>query len=107
MPRAAQVCYQHGCTQRVAYRGRCAEHAPPAWETRSARNQTRDRAWERHVRPQALVRDGFACVRCGAREGLEVDHITPVARGGSSTLDNAQVLCRDCHRAKGIEDRKK
>ncbi|QCX75702.1 HNH endonuclease [Streptomyces sp. YIM 121038] len=105
MPRAAQVCYHVRCTDRVVYRGRCAAHAPPAWETKSARNRARDSAWERLIRPRALVRDGFACVSCGAREGLEVDHIIPVARGGTSTLDNAQTVCRGCHQAKTAQDR--
>ncbi|MEU3278183.1 HNH endonuclease [Streptomyces antibioticus] len=108
MPRAASICYVRGCTKKTFYRGRCEEHAPPAWETLSARNQVQrsvSRAWDRVIRPKALTRDGFACVHCGAREGLEVDHIVPVARGGSWTLDNAQTLCASCHAQKSARDR--
>ncbi|MFE2075205.1 HNH endonuclease [Streptomyces misionensis] len=108
MPRAASICYVRGCTKRTVYRGRCTTHAPPAWETTSARNRQRgpaQRAWDRLVRPRALARDGFACVRCGAREGLEVDHVVPIAKGGTWTLQNAQTLCADCHKAKSSTDR--
>lgn len=110
MPRAASICLRRGCTKKTVYRGRCQEHAPPAWETESARNRSRgpeQRAWERVIRPRALARDGFACVACGARERLEVDHVVPVARGGTWTLENAQTLCQDCHKEKSIEDRRK
>ncbi|MFC8099425.1 HNH endonuclease [Streptomyces sp. NPDC057363] len=108
MPRAASICYERGCVRRTTYRGRCEEHAPPAWEAKSARNTTRgpeQRSWERVTRPRALARDGFACVLCGTREGLEVDHVRPIARGGTWTLDNAQTLCRPCHTAKSVRDR--
>ena len=36
------------------------------------------------------------CAACGA-EGVEVDHITPAARGGDNSGDNAQALCRTCN----------
>jgi 5-methylcytosine-specific restriction protein A len=108
MPRAASICYVRGCTSRSAYRGRCVTHAPPAWEAKSARNSQQgpaQRAWSRVVRPRALARDGFACVLCGARERLEVDHVQPIAKGGAWTLENAQTLCADCHREKSVRDR--
>ncbi|MEU4920280.1 HNH endonuclease [Streptomyces parvus] len=108
MPRAASVCYVRGCTARTARSGRCVQHAPPApkpWSTKSARNSTRSSDWERRIRPRALVLARFACQACGAGERLEVDHIVPVSRGGTSTLDNAQVLCQPCHRAKTVRDR--
>ncbi|WP_420833893.1 HNH endonuclease [Streptomyces antarcticus] len=108
MPRAASICLVRGCAQRTARSGRCVEHAPPErpWARKSARNLHRDRGWDRHVRPRALVRDGFACVRCGAREYLEVDHILPIAKGGSWELENAQTLCQPCHQDKTTRDRR-
>jgi 5-methylcytosine-specific restriction endonuclease McrA len=33
-------------------------------------------------------------VRCTARVGLEVDHIEPYAKGGSSGEENLRVLCK-------------
>ena len=31
---------------------------------------------------------------------LEIDHIHPLARGGTNKLDNLQVLCRSCNARK-------
>jgi len=44
------------------------------------------------------------CENCGAKEKpmyMEVDHITPYSIGGTSTLDNLQLLCRKCNSQKG------
>ncbi|MFJ3634641.1 HNH endonuclease [Streptomyces sp. NPDC090112] len=108
MPRAASVCLVGGCPRRTVRSGRCEGHAPPerAWARKSARNLTRDAAWERRVRPRALVRDGFACTSCGARESLEVDHIIPISRGGTWELENAQTLCKSCHWQKTLWERR-
>jgi 5-methylcytosine-specific restriction enzyme A len=53
------------------------------------------------LRRAVLARDGYTCQRCSARELLEVDHINPVAFGGSDDMSNLQTLCRPCNRAKG------
>ena len=54
-----------------------------------------------HVRRAVWVRDGGRCTyvtpaghRCGARTLLEFDHVTPVARGGRSTVENLRLRCR-------------
>ena len=45
-------------------------------------------------------RDGYRCQHCG-RSGrfvdLEIDHIIPIAKGGKSTYDNLQTLCKRCN----------
>ncbi len=46
-------------------------------------------------------RDGNRCKICGARGGLEIDHIKPIAKGGKSTYDNLQTLCKRCNKEKG------
>lgn len=51
-------------------------------------------------------RDGFCCQYCGATPPaavLEVDHINPVANGGSNVDDNLITACFDCNRGKGAE----
>ncbi|MFI5865861.1 HNH endonuclease [Streptomyces sp. NPDC051546] len=108
LPRASSICLVRGCTARTVRLGRCEEHAPVerAWVRTSTRNQVRDRAWERVVRPRALARDRFSCVLCGEREGLEVDHVIPVAQGGTWTLENAQTLCKGCHWQKTLRERR-
>ena len=53
------------------------------------------------LRLVVFARDGHVCVQCGAQPPLELDHIIPVARGGSSELNNLQSLCKPCNRKKG------
>lgn len=53
------------------------------------------------VRLFVWQRDGGRCVKCGARERLEFDHIIPVVAGGSNTERNVQLLCESCNRSKG------
>ena len=49
-------------------------------------------------------RDGYRCRMCG-KSGtfatLEIDHIKPIAKGGKSTYDNLQTLCKSCNQKKG------
>lgn len=54
------------------------------------------------LRHQILERDGFRCCDCGATPNmpgvvLEVDHRTPVSKGGSNDLSNLRTLCKDCN----------
>jgi len=59
------------------------------------------------LRYNILRRDGFRCRLCGrtAQDGvkLEVDHIIPISRGGKTTYDNLQTLCKECNRGKGAK----
>ncbi|MCL4296314.1 MAG: HNH endonuclease [Anaerolineae bacterium] len=41
-----------------------------------------------------VLRDGYVCQICGATRKLTVDHIIPVAKGGSDDLFNLQLLCK-------------
>lgn len=56
--------------------------------------------------PEALrwavfERDEFGCKRCGSRRFLCADHIIPEAKGGATTMENLQTLCRSCNSKKG------
>ena len=56
------------------------------------------------LRFEIYERDGYRCCNCGRREdsvSLEIDHIKPISKGGKSTRDNLQTLCRECNKAKG------
>jgi len=51
----------------------------------------------------ALVEaSGGRCLRCGGAEDLTVDHIVPLALGGSNLISNIQPLCATCN---GIKER--
>lgn len=55
------------------------------------------------LRIKVFIRDGFRCVYCGAtsRESrLEIDHVIPVAEGGTNHIDNLVTCCFPCNRGK-------
>lgn len=56
------------------------------------------------VRAAAFDRSGGKCEACGAKligsNTPRYDHRVPDAVGGQPTLENCQVLCRNCHGAK-------
>lgn len=49
------------------------------------------------VKRAVYQRDGGKCVRCSATEYLEFDHIIPFTKGGASSVNNVQLLCRKCN----------
>ena len=55
-------------------------------------------------RIRVMKRDRFTCVYCG-KDGtdveLEIDHIIPVAKGGSNHISNLATACRACNQKKG------
>lgn len=62
--------------------------------------------FSKKVRAEAFMRCGGNCEKCGARlkhGEAEFDHRIPCALGGEATLENAQVLCRPCHRDPGAK----
>lgn len=63
--------------------------------------QSSSRAIPHEIRTAVWQRDGGRCVECGDQEYLEYDHIIPFSKGGATSLDNLQLLCRRCNLAKG------
>lgn len=58
------------------------------------------------MKVQVLMRDGNRCRICGVEcsdglHNIHFDHIIPWSKGGETTLDNLQVLCSACNKAKG------
>ena len=76
------------------------EVAPGGRRTRRARDPIRAQ-----MRFRVLQRDGFRCRYCG-RPGsapgvvLHVDHVVPLAAGGTSTRDNLLTACEECNLGK-------
>lgn len=71
------------------------------WQ-RGGPSRTSTPQWRR-LRREVVARDGNHCSRCGEsgeRRPLQLDHIVPVAEGGTDTLANARLLCTPCHTPK-------
>lgn len=68
----------------------------PRSDARYAKGERGTRAW-REVRAFVVKRDG-ACLACGSKEGLTVDHVRPLSEGGSNAPANLRTLCKACHR---------
>jgi len=65
--------------------------------------------WLRNEKRIALyLRDGLACVYCGAgiEDGtrLTLDHLVPHSLGGSNAADNLVTCCHKCNSARGNRD---
>lgn len=55
----------------------------------------------KRTRYEVLSRDGFTCRYCKATDvPLTIDHVLPVALGGSDKPDNLAAACRDCNAGK-------
>lgn len=65
------------------------------------------RAFDQRTRREAYERQGHKCAICGEEfefEQMHGDHIKPWSRGGHTTPDNCQMLCRDCNLKKGAQE---
>lgn len=63
--------------------------------------------WEADFRRTPLLEKfGYKCAKCDCKENLEVDHIKPCFSHPELAFDedNVQILCKECHREKSIED---
>ena len=69
---------------------------------------TRRRFSAKALMQRLLEHDG-KCADCGCKtggpNGLEWDHIVPLANGGDDELANLQPLCIDCHKVKTRSDK--
>jgi uncharacterized membrane protein YebE (DUF533 family) len=71
-----------------------------AKQTETEAGRDRSRFVARDVRQRVWQKYGGSCANCAATQYLEFDHIVPVARGGSNSEQNVQLLCRACNIAK-------
>ncbi|MEW1658283.1 HNH endonuclease signature motif containing protein [Streptomyces sp. NPDC093707] len=98
------------CTEPATHRGRCTAHhgayeGRPSVRSRRARGRRRARRYDAAERLcQQLRKRGHGwcdwCLADFAVHLLEVDHVRPLAMGGTDTDGNVQVLCRGCHALK-------
>lgn len=79
------------------------------WKDRTGTRQERGygKDWQA-VRQAVIARDMALCQPCLSR-GIptpfdQVDHIAPKEEGGENTMDNAQCICRACHKRKTAQE---
>lgn len=55
------------------------------------------------IRWAVIHRDKSTCRYCGRylKQDIELDHVIPVVRGGSTNIANLVTACRPCNRRKG------
>lgn len=102
MPSAAKrLCAEPGCAVLVAS-CRCPQHQTARYrqierQRGTATQRGYDASWRR-VRENVLRRDRHICRVCHERPATEVDHITPMHRGGERLNPaNLQAICGRCH----------
>lgn len=65
---------------------------------------TKRKSISKKTRFDVFKRDSFTCQYCGAHPPsvvLHVDHVDPVANGGSNDIDNLVTSCDSCNLGKG------
>lgn len=58
----------------------------------------------RDLAKRVFERDAYRCVVCGSWVDLTCDHITPESKGGPTTEENLQTMCRTCNCRKGARE---
>lgn len=61
------------------------------------------RAFDARQKREAYEEQDGVCVKCEEEfnfKDMEADHITPWSKGGQTTSENCQMLCRTCNRTK-------
>jgi 5-methylcytosine-specific restriction protein A len=103
--KALGPCKDRTCSGRATERGYCATHAalhpvPKQVDNRPSASQRGYDAQWRRIRAQFL-KYFPQCCQCAAK-ATEVDHIKPLASGGSNKWENLQPLCKPCHSRKTV-----
>ena len=108
--------YEDKCVEKLSkfeFEASCREfgHLCPAYfvsepftETTEGRKHTRNISQPTIIR--VARRDNNTCQICGTillDRDIEIDHIIPYSRGGTSEESNLRVTCLECNRKKGRE----
>ncbi len=70
---------------------------PPPTQAVKAPLSTNARYIPKSLKHQVWRRDHGKCTNCQSKRNLNYDHVTPVALGGASTLENLRLLCFQCN----------
>lgn len=106
----AKPCKHPGCPLTTRFRfceEHCKQHSRQLSRQRlSPAKRGYDRAWQK-TRLIVLAEEPF-CRECAKQKRIEaatdVDHIIPLARGGTHDRSNLQPLCAVCHSRKTVKE---
>lgn len=68
------------------------------------RLEARQGSYSRAEWESVLATHGDRCLRCGDAK-ITIDHVVPLSKGGSNTVENLQPLCGPCNKSKGTNTR--
>lgn len=109
MPRTPRICGEPvtpKCLNPVTRNGRCDSHQPTPFAGAKERwNANRPKGYAA-LRRRVIREAGGLCENCG-QPGHEVDHIIPVAKGGTWARENLWLLCEQCHDEKSKKERRR
>jgi 5-methylcytosine-specific restriction protein A len=103
MPRPLHVCAEPGCSELCAGTY-CEQHARPktprARDTRGS-STARGYGYQWQQTRAAFLKAYPWCMAAGCtKPATDVDHVTALAKGGTSDWDNLQALCHEHHSRK-------
>ena len=107
----------HGKQRRKVYRDRVALEKPEYWRMKKKRDKANRRAKEFQAGPlsfssvqaveaynkEHFCSDSLHCEYCSSvvRTQYELEHITPLSRGGTNETNNLAISCSGCNRGMG------
>jgi 5-methylcytosine-specific restriction endonuclease McrA len=103
--------YESNCDEVIARSKIWAEHNPERIRQAKTNNLRKRRAARHASRGNFTVEEfkelyesyGNTCPACGDTEAvLEADHVVPLTKGGSDSINNIQPLCGSCNGKKFV-----
>jgi 5-methylcytosine-specific restriction enzyme A len=112
LPTMHRACAWRGCSA-LAKQGKryCDQHQAEAWKQRDGFKGGRPEHYTTghwHKLRLVVLRAEPLCRICKSEGRTEaatvVDHIKPLAEGGTDARDNLQPLCKQCHDMKTVRE---
>lgn len=105
MPRAPRLCTNYRTCRGYAKGGPYCPDCRPAPFAGAKERWRASKPSNWHSLRRMVLRRDPTCTEDGCREpSTEVDHLVPVAEGGSWTPDNLAGMCTEHHKRKTIQD---
>jgi 5-methylcytosine-specific restriction enzyme A len=103
--RAAKVCADPHCPNSQP----CPDHPLKAWAGQTGRrNRMRSGSKEQRLNRAVMDLNEGRCHVCGLLGADQVDHVIPLAEGGSDGMENRRPIHSEpCHRIKTSEEAKR